>query len=49
MFDKEGHVTGYNEIFRKDIKTFLDLANEAGIKVEFTIFDYLVAGEAENI
>ena len=49
MFDKDGHVTGYNEIFREDVRTFLDLANEAGIKVEFVIFDFLIAGKAENV
>jgi hypothetical protein len=49
MFDKDGHATGYNEIFRKDVQTFLDLADQAGIKVEFTIFDYLIAGRAENV
>jgi hypothetical protein len=48
MFDKEGHVTGYNKTFSDDVKTLLALANQAGIKVEFTIFDYLIAGKGEN-
>jgi hypothetical protein len=49
MFDKEGHVTGYNDKFREDVKTFLDIANEEGIKVEFTLVDFLIAGKAEIV
>lgn len=49
MFDKDGHVIGYNEIFREDVQTFLDLADEHEIKVEFGIFDYLIAGKAEFV
>ncbi|MFC1787535.1 NosD domain-containing protein, partial [Halobacteriota archaeon] len=49
MFDRDGHVVGYNEIFREDVQTFLDLADEHGIKVEFVIVDYLIAGKAEFV
>ncbi len=49
MFDKDGHVIGYNEIFREDVQTFLDLADEHEIKVEFVLFDYLLAGKAEFV
>jgi len=59
MFDKNGHVAGYtakdfviggyNEVFKEDVRTFLNLANENGIKVEFVLFDYLIAGKAEFV
>lgn len=49
MFDRDGHVVGYSKIFRDDVGAFLDLANEAGIKVEFAILDFLVAGTAEEV
>ena len=45
IFDKNGHVTGYDEVFKKDVKVFLDLAEENGIAVEFTLIDYLIAGK----
>jgi len=45
VFDKDGHLTGYDEILRKDVRTLLDLAWEAKIKVEFVLFDYLIAGK----
>jgi len=47
MFDKAGHVNGYNKTFREDVKTFLDIASEFNIRVEFTMFDYLIAGRAD--
>ena len=49
MFDNECHVTGYNDMFREDIRTFLNLADQAGIKVEFTLLDFLIAGKIENV
>jgi len=48
MFDKAGNVSGYNKVFRADVKTFLDIAQEMGIKVEFTLLDYLIAGRGEG-
>lgn len=49
VFNKDGRVTGYDEIFRRDVRDFLDLVNEANIKVEFTLFDYLIAGKPEEV
>jgi hypothetical protein len=49
MFDREGHVTGYNDRFHQDVETFLEIAYEEGIKVEFTLADFLIAGKAENV
>ncbi len=49
MFDLEGNVTGYNDIFKKDIALFLTLANRYHIKVEFLLLDCLAAGKAEKV
>lgn len=49
VFDKEGSVTQYDAIFRRDVQTFLQLAQEAQLKVEFTLVDFLIAGQAEEI
>ncbi len=49
VFDKDGHVTGYDEIFREDVGTFLDLAEAANIMVELVLLDYLIAGKAEDV
>jgi hypothetical protein len=49
MFDKDGHVIGYDETFRKDVRTLLDLASNAGFNVEFTILDYPIAGKAQEV
>ena len=49
VFNKAGRVTGYDEIFRRDVRDFLDLVNEANIKVEFTLFDYLIAGKPGEV
>jgi len=49
MFDRDGRVTGYNDTFRTDVKKFLDLVVNAGLRVEFTLVDFLLAGKRENI
>ena len=49
MFDKDGHVTGYNDIFKQDVSTLLSLAEFNGLKVEFVLLDYLIAGKAEEV
>jgi hypothetical protein len=49
MFDKEGHVTGYNDAFRNDVSVFLDLATKAGLMAEFTFLDFHIAGRGEEI
>ena len=45
MFDQAGQVIGYDETFRQDLRTLLDLAQQAGIKIEFTLLDFLIAGQ----
>jgi len=47
MFDKIGHVNGYNKVFQEDVRTFLDIVSELNMRVEFTLFDYLIAGRAD--
>jgi hypothetical protein len=49
MFDKDGNVTGYNQIFRNDVRTFLNLAYEYNMKVEFELIDYLIAGKGKEV
>ena len=49
MFDEVGHVTGYSDRFREDVRTFLDIAYEEGIKIEFTLLDFLIAGKPEYV
>lgn len=49
LFDKDGHVVGYDEMFRQDVQKLLDLARDTGIQVEFALFDFLVAGKAEEV
>lgn len=43
FFDEKTRVIGYNATFRRDVRTLLDLAAEAGIGVEFALLDFLVA------
>jgi len=49
MFDQEGNVTGYNAIFKNDVRLLLEMAMKANIKVEFVLFDFLIAGKPECI
>ena len=42
-------VYGFNDVFRKDIQALLDTADAAGIRVEFTLFDFLVAGAPADV
>lgn len=49
LMDKDCNVTGYNDIFRNDVRTFLDLAVQYNMKVEFTLVDFLIAGKAQDI
>ena len=48
MFDKDGNVIGYDEIFKSDVSTFLNLAAQNNMKVEFVLVDYLLAGKEEE-
>jgi hypothetical protein len=47
MFDQDGHVVGYDDTFVRDVTLFLDLVHEAGLKAEFTLFDFHIAGKGE--
>ncbi|MCD4785272.1 MAG: cellulase family glycosylhydrolase [Candidatus Eremiobacteraeota bacterium] len=49
MFDREGHVVGYDDIFKNDVNTLLSLAESNGLKVEFVLLDYLIAGKEEEV
>jgi hypothetical protein len=49
MFDQEGHVTGYSQVFRDDVRVLLDLAAQAGCRIEFTLVDFLIAGKGEEL
>lgn len=49
MMDINGSVTGYNQVFRNDVSSLLDLAEQYDMKVEFVLADFLIAGKAEDI
>lgn len=49
VLDKEGRVTRYDAIFRQDVRTLLQLAQEAQLKVEFALVDFLLAGKPEEL
>ncbi len=49
LMDASGNVTGYNEIFRDDLRKLLEIAGEAGVKIEFTLVDFLIAGRGEDV
>jgi uncharacterized protein (TIGR03437 family) len=47
MFDRDGRVVGYDETFKGDVRTLLNLAQQAGLRVEFTLCDFLLAGKEQ--
>jgi hypothetical protein len=47
MLDRYGNVVGYDNIFRNDVTTFLNLAAQCHVKVEFALVDFLIAGKEE--
>jgi hypothetical protein len=49
MFDQNCKLIGYNDVFRKDVFTFLELAIQYKIKVEFTLVDFLIAGKGKLV
>lgn len=49
MLDKEGKVTGFDEIFRNDVSNFLDLAARYNVKVEYALVDFLIGGKGEEV
>jgi len=48
MFDRQGEVVGYNDIFKNDVSKFLELATQYHVKVEFVLVDFLMAGKEEE-
>ncbi len=49
VFDRGGQVVGYDATFRKDVGTLLNLAQQACIRVEFTLFDFQIAGRGKDV
>ncbi len=49
LFDIDGNVTGYNSVFKNDVTTLLSKAQANGLKVEFVLVDYLIAGKEEEV
>jgi hypothetical protein len=49
MFDRDGNVIGYDEIFRNDVSVFLNLAAQNNMKVEFVLVDFIIAGKEEEV
>jgi hypothetical protein len=49
LFDRDGHVIGYNDRFKCDAQMFLDLALEFDLKIEFVLLDYLFAAPGEMV
>ncbi|MBI2301224.1 MAG: hypothetical protein HYU66_20135 [Armatimonadetes bacterium] len=49
LCDATGHVTGYNERFRDDLRTLLDTAAETGVAVELCLLDYQIAGAGATV
>jgi hypothetical protein len=47
--DADGLVVGYDDIFKNDVRVLLDAAIKAGIKVEFTLVDHLLAFKGELV
>ena len=49
VLDRDGSVVGFNQTFRADVATLLDLAAQNNIRVEFVLIDYLIAGKPEEV
>ncbi|MCQ9207221.1 MAG: HEAT repeat domain-containing protein, partial [Omnitrophica bacterium] len=49
LLDRNGHVTGYNNVYRTDVKTLLDEARKKGRKIKFAILDFHMAMEGKDI
>ncbi len=49
MLDSSGTVVADWSVFRRDVASFMDMARDAGIKVELVLVDFLVAGKAEQV
>ena len=49
VLDRDGSVVGFNQTFRADVATLLDLAAQNNIRVEFVLMDYLIAGKPEEV
>ncbi|MDQ1354900.1 MAG: hypothetical protein QG657_5209 [Acidobacteriota bacterium] len=49
LLNRSGNMVGYNEIFKKDVSKFLELAAQYHVKVEFSLVDFLIAGKEEEV
>ncbi|MCS6803843.1 MAG: hypothetical protein NZ823_01705 [Blastocatellia bacterium] len=45
LLDDDARVVGYDDIFRNDVRLFLELAQAARMQVEFFLLDFLVAAK----
>ena len=48
VFDRDGRVVRYDDTFRKDVRTLLNLAQQVGIGVELVLFDFHIAGRLKE-
>lgn len=48
VLDRDGNVVGFDDIFRDDVTTFLTLAKDHDMKVEFALVDFLITGKEEE-
>ncbi|MFC1678785.1 hypothetical protein ACFL2T_01000 [Elusimicrobiota bacterium] len=49
VFDREGNVVGYSEMFEKDLALLLDLMQEYGVAAELVLYDYLIGGRGATV
>ncbi len=48
MFSPTGEVTGFNEVFRNDLDTLLELARKHHVLIEFVLVDFHLAGKGSS-
>ena len=46
LFSSKDEVVGYDDVFRQDIRTCVELARKHGIRIEWVLIDFLAAGKA---
>ncbi len=49
VFDRDGRVVRYDDTFRNDVRTLLNLAQQAGIRIEFILCDFQIAGQMQEV
>ncbi|MFC1590071.1 NAD-dependent epimerase/dehydratase family protein [Candidatus Omnitrophota bacterium] len=50
LFSPDGRrVTGYDDAFRRDVRTKLDIAQSEGRQVEFVLIDHIIFGESKVV